>query len=521
MAAVHWYRNGGGLYRYRSNARAHPYARAHASSSSSSSSVLDVAVLGAGAAGLTAAFFAAQRLGGLHGRVAVLERTGEAGKKILMSGGSRCNVMPAIPASPEDDFFTAAGDSNATAGELKYAKKVAKLTLNSWHPEELRHWFEHDVKLSLTLEESTQKLFPTSNSAREVRNKLVEAVEDQGGVMMHGHGVSSMKRLPSEEHDGELLWHLYAEDPPSKWSLHEPGALIARARAVVVATGGLSFPAVGTDGTGHKMLRDELGVRIAETYPALVPLLGVSPAQEQLAGVSLSDVRLQAVESGPKKNKRKKRASTTAHRSGFLFTHKGFSGPSVLDLSHRVILARQQMVEDVKLMVEWTGDTREEWADRLEAQRSGGGGVRGALRSGGIPQRLADALMRHADVPLDRVASELRKGERERLLTALAGYELEVGSADGGFKKAEVSGGGVPLSSLKPDGLALQGLENVFCCGEICDVHGRIGGFNFLWAWTSGRLAGLGSAAGAAAAADKGEKKEGEMASSSSPSSAS
>ena len=184
--------------------------------------------------------------------------------------------MPAIPASPEDDFFTAAGDSNASAGELKYAKKVAKLTLNSWHPEELRHWFEHDVKLSLTLEESTQKLFPTSNSAREVRNKLVEAVEDQGGAVMHGHGVSSMKRLPSEEHDGELLWHLYAEDPPSKWSLHEPGALIARARAVVVATGGLSFPAVGTDGTGHKMLRDELGVRIAETYPALVPLLGVT-----------------------------------------------------------------------------------------------------------------------------------------------------------------------------------------------------------------------------------------------------
>lgn len=480
----------------------------------------DVLVVGAGAAGLTAAHFAAKA----GARTVLLERTKEAGKKILMSGGARCNVMPAVPCDSETDFFVAAGDA-LTPAQRRYAKKVARLTLESWDPDEVRAWFKRDIGLRLSLEDETNKLFPTSNSSREVRDKLVDAVEGAGVTIRYGSGISAFKRLPCDA-TGELVWHAYAEDPPTKWSEHAPGALIATARTIVVATGGLSFPAVGTDGTGHDAVR-ALGVRVAPTYPALVPLLGAPPgaaAVGSLAGVSLADVRLRAEEREekapaaddqptPKKRKKNKakKTETTAHRGGFLFSHRGFTGPALLDLSHRIVLARDDAVAErrnsVRLLIDWTGAGREVWLEHLEAARASGVGMRGALRGGGIPQRLADALLAHADIPTDRAACELRREERDRLLEALVAHELDVGGADGGFKKAEVSGGGVPLSSLNASTLEVSdvpGVSDLFLCGEVVDVHGRIGGFNFLWAWTSARRAGLSAAARAAATAAPG-----------------
>jgi predicted flavoprotein YhiN len=131
----------------------------------------------------------------------------------------------------------------------------------------------------------------------------------------------------------------------------------------------------------------------------------------------------------------------------------------------------------------------------------GGSLVAAALRRrGGLPSRLVDALLTEAAVPPGRKISELRRAERAALLEALTAYQLAVTGHEG-YLKAEVTGGGVALDEIDCGTMQSRKMPGVHLCGELCDVHGRIGGFNFFWAWCSGRLAGLGAAAAAAGAA--------------------
>ena len=120
----------------------------------------------------------------------------------------------------------------------------------------------------------------------------------------------------------------------------------------------MSFPAVGTDGTGHRLL-DGLGLTMTPTYPALTPLTGAHPHQEPLPGVTVPAVAL-SVRLGPKR-----KDARQAHRGGFLFTHKGFSGPSVLDLSHHLVTAMEQGGSPPPLVASWTGDDEDAWMRRF------------------------------------------------------------------------------------------------------------------------------------------------------------
>jgi len=182
-----------------------------------------------------------------------------------------------------------------------------------------------------------------------------------------------------------------------------------------------------------------------------------------------------------------------AARSGFLFTHRGFSGPAVLDLSHRFVPGGAPTAPS-SLLADWTGEGRAAWEGRLA---EGGAALVSTRLSAAMPARLAAALCAAAGVPAERKAAELRREERVALLDALTAYPLHV-TGDAGFPKAEVSGGGVPLSELSSNSLESKRSPGLFLCGEIVDVFGRIGGYNFSWAWASGRLAGLGAASSAA-----------------------
>ncbi len=410
-----------------------------------------ITIIGAGAAGLMAAIHAA----GEGRRVTLLERTRDGGRKILISGGGRCNILPS---SWRPEQYVTASSPNTMRNMLR-----------SWPLAEQRRFFEKTLRIPLALEEETGKLFPVSNSAREVRDRLVEVARDRGvDVRFESHVVSLEPAPPRNPGAG------------GPWEIGLAGGGSIRSRSVVVATGGLSVPATGSDGTGLRLL-EKLGHTIHPLYPALTPLSAEPPRHAPLAGVSL-DVEMTApLERG--------RFETGG---GFLFTHRGYSGPAVLDISHLAVrhrLAGGRPV-DRPLLVAWTGEDAESWDRALVEEPAGT--VSSLLRRR-LPTRLADALIEEARVPSDRSLAQLSRDERGRLVDVLARYPLPW-TGDEGYRKAEVTGGGVALDEVDPRTLESRVAPGLFLCGELLDAFGPIGGYNFLWGWATGRAAGLGAA---------------------------
>lgn len=401
---------------------------------------LPIVVVGAGAAGTVAAICAA---GGSR-RVLLLERTRDGGRKILVSGGGRCNVLPS---SLQPNRFVTDSSPN-----------TLKKMLLSWPLAEQRRFFEEEVGVPLALEEETGKLFPTSNRARDVRDGLLRLASRRGVETVFDSVVEDV--YPSE----------------GAWVVRLQEARTMRASAVILATGGLSLPGTGSDGTGFRIAR-RLGHTVHETYPALTPLTADPPRHAHLAGISL-DVTLEAP-------LRKGRFET---RGGFLFTHRGYSGPSVLDASHLAVRSRMAGGPPVPLSIGWTPLGPEEWDRRL---REGTGAVSAPLRRA-LPDRLAETILSEAGVDPARPLPQLRREERRRLVDLLTRYPLPW-TGDGGYPKAEVTGGGVALSEVDPRTLESRLHPGLFLCGEILDAFGPIGGHNFAWAWATGRAAGLGS----------------------------
>lgn len=383
-----------------------------------------------------AAIFAARA----GAKVLVIERTAEGGKKIVISGGGRCNVLPAELAP--DRFVT---DSPA---------HLMRGMLRSWPLVQQRAFFEDDLRLPLALEAETGKLFPASNRARDVRDALVQQAREHGARFQFGSALTGL------------------EPTADGWTVHTDTAAIAGDR-VIVATGGLSVPATGSDGTGLRVV-ESLGHRVHPVYPALTPLLADPPVHALLSGVSLR-VRLRA------------RAGATRSvetSGGFLFTHRGYSGPSVLDISHVATRDRSAVIR-----AQWSTVCASEW-EQLFARSNA---LVVSAMAGHLPLRLAQHLADECDVPADRRAKELRRVERVALIDALTSYRLPW-TGDEGFRKAEVTGGGVALDEVDPQTLESRRHRGLYLCGEILDAFGPIGGHNFAWAWSTGRLAGQAAA---------------------------
>jgi len=173
-------------------------------------------------------------------------------------------------------------------------------------------------------------------------------------------------------------------------------------------------------------------------------------------------------------------------RGGFLFTHRGYSGPAVLDVSH--VLVRSGRA--ARLIAQWAALDVDGWERTLRSD--GARSVAGVVR-GEMPARLADLLVRRAGVDPDSRLSQLRRADRVRLVEGLARCELPW-TGHGGYAKAEVTGGGVSLAEIDPRTMESRKHPGLFLCGEVLDAFGPIGGYNFLWAWATGRAAGLGAA---------------------------
>lgn len=407
-----------------------------------------VAVVGAGAAGLLAALFAARA----GASVVLLERTADGGRKILISGGGRCNILPA----------EARPDRYVTDSSPNTLRKM----LRSWPLGEQRAFFEAELGMPLELEEESAKLFPASHRARDVRDALVERVREAGARLWFDARVTDVAPLAPD--DG-------APRGP-RWRVAVAGAPPLDVDAVVLATGGLSVPATGSDGFGLGLLR-RMGHEVRPTYPALTPLTAAPHPHAELAGVSLT-VTLRAPGSRPA-------FETTG---GFLFTHRGWSGPAVLDASHLAVRpgpngGRQE------LLVQWTPLDGDAWTRELAG---GSGTVRSALAAR-LPRRLADHLPEELGISPDTRLAQLRRDDRLALVGALTRYRLPW-TGNEGYRKGEVTGGGLALEEVDPRTLESRRAPGLFACGEVLDAFGPIGGHNFLWAWATGRAAGTGAA---------------------------
>ena len=391
-----------------------------------------IVVVGAGAAGLVAAIFA--REGGQE--VLLLERTSDGGRKILISGGGRCNVLPS---TLQPERFVS--DSPA---------HLVRAMLRSWPLTAQRKFFEQDLGIPLALEEESGKLFPASNRARDVRDGLLELARARGVDVQFQTTVTGIT----------------------------PGWRVATSRgdidasSIILATGGLSVPQTGSDGTGIAIARG-LGHQVHPTYPALTPLTGTTPLLSSLSGISL-DVRIRA----------KAGERITESHGGFLFTHRGYSGPSVLDVSHVAVRDNTAV-----LRAQWTDRTADAWTRDLAETT----GLIVNTVAKHVPQRLAEVLCLEAGLPPNRRGPELRRQERIALVDALTSYVLPW-TGDEGYKKAEVTGGGVALTEVNARTLESNRHPGLFLCGEMLDAFGPIGGHNFSWAWATGRAAGLGAA---------------------------
>lgn len=380
-------------------------------------------------------------------RTTLIERTADGGRKILISGGGRCNILPAR--LDEERFVT---DSSPNT-----LRKIVR----SWPLSEQIAFFENDLGIALAEEPETAKLFPVSNRARDVRDGLLASATRRGATLLARCAVTDFA-----PRDGGWRVSLAAAPPLD-------------VDAVIVATGGLSVPGTGSDGAGMKVV-EGLGHTIHETYAALTPLTAEPPPFGLLAGVSLR-VTLTA---------RSAERSATA-TGGMVFTHRGYSGPAVLDVSHVAVRSKGPSTPRAPIRAQWTtlGDAEWDAALRPNGRRTVGGVIRAEL-----PDRLAAALLDVAGVDPATSLAELRRDQRLRIIDTLVRGGLPW-TGDEGYRKAEVTGGGVSLAELDPRTMESRRHPGLFLCGEVLDAFGPIGGYNFFWAWATGRAAGIGAAA--------------------------
>lgn len=420
----------------------------------------DVIVVGAGAAGLYAAATAAER-----GRSTLLiEKNKKLGVKILMSGGTRCNIT---------QNTTWQGIAEAFG---KRQGRFLKFALATLPPEQIVTVF-NDAGVA-TKVESTGKIFPQSDKAIDVRNTLVERARNAGVEILNETSVTNIERLKSSMQVSTDQHRLLCE-------------------SLILTTGGQSYPGCGTTGDGYGWLT-ALGHSVVAPRPALTPIRVTDQWARDLAGVTIPKVGVRVRLHDSAKKPGKERA---AYEDSFLFTHKGCSGPSVLNIS-RVITDPLNNVQK-SLVCDWLPELNEE-ALRAELTsdrtRSSGKQVGNFLagRIGGhdgqplpqpLPKRLVTSICQQADLPLDKPMAELGRRQLAKIVEQVKRCELQV-SGTLGFEKAEVTAGGVQLPEVDNKTMASKLVPGLFLAGEILDVDGPIGGYNFQSAFSTGFVAG-------------------------------
>lgn len=474
---------------------------------------VDIAVVGAGAAGLFASIWAGRTAhdSGRIRTILALDSARTLGAKVLVAGGGRCNVTHH------------AVDESAYAGSSRNAIKKVLRAFDV--PQTVAFFRERGVELK---REDTGKLFPTTDTARDVLDALLGAARDARVSIVHPWRVESITHrddglfeivrarsggegtsdplspsieLPAQQRvharfDAHTrgaprpitppITHAVAPVAPTAGSEGQEDRALSDsylARRIILAAGGKALPRSGSDGHAYSIAR-ALGHTITpRVFPALVPLtLPLDHFLCALSGVALPATLEVRAASGKR---------LVAFTNPLLLTHTGVSGPVTLDISRYFTDARADD-PDAALVVNFLPTMTPDGLDR--ALQSLGERTPLALLREKLPERLARALLDQAGIEPTLRGANLPRDARRALVNHATNLALPI-SGDRGFVHAEVTAGGVPLAELHLDTMESRLCPGLHLCGEICDVDGRIGGFNFQWAWASGYLAGKAAAA--------------------------
>lgn len=417
----------------------------------------DLAVVGAGAAGLMTAISAGRARNKYFPskesppRIVLFDSRTKIGAKILISGGTRCNVTNrrVVPA-----------DYNGGP------RHIVKHVLEAFTPGQTMDFFESiGVKLVL---EPTGKYFPETHSGRTVLEALVKETDRLGIELLSGIKITNIRKEAQE-------FLLEGKKLPEG-----SGDFSCRAKRVVVCTGGLSYPETGSDGEGLRVA-ERLGHPMVWTSPALTPLLSDDEFWKSLSGISV-EARLSFYAKG------RKAAQT---RDALLFTHFGYSGPAALDISRHFVRAKTK--DRPSVQASFLPDETEESLGHILAsvqKSSPKKTIKNFLiERFGFPERFVEIFLKKAGLEEGEILSKMKRLTIGRAAHLLLNCPLNV-TGGVGYKKAEVTAGGVDLSAVRQATMESKKVPGLYFAGEILDMDGRIGGFNFQWAWSSGWIAG-------------------------------
>jgi len=403
----------------------------------------DAVIVGAGAAGLLAAIHAAER----GRRILLLEKGKKPGVKILMSGGTRCNI-------------THDCDARGIVGAFGVNGKFLHSALAALGPRETVAFFESEGVA--TKIEETGKIFPVSDRAVDVLDALLRRLARSGA------------KLSLNEPAREILSH-----PDGGFRVVTSSRTVTAGK-VLITSGGRSYPGCGTTGDGYGFA-SAFGHSIVPQRPALVPLTVQPLWIAELRGITIPDVNLKVLGSDSK--------SLSSRRGSMLFAHFGLTGPAPLDVSRAV--SGHPKPATLTLELDLLPAEPEPGFDEFVRTDSAANGKQllAGVLSTRIPRRMADQLLIFCGMPADRKAAALSKPDRQKLVAAVKRIRVPL-KGTLGFEKAEVTAGGVSLDQMDSRTMQSKKVPGLYFAGEVLDLDGWIGGYNFQAAWSTGWLAG-------------------------------
>lgn len=411
----------------------------------------DVIVIGGGAAGIFAATAAAER--GAH--TLLLERMKKPGIKVLASGGSRCNVTSVLPVHELAKHFGRRGG------------RFLGAALKALPPRAIVEILEREGVP--TYEEKWDKVFPASNRATDVLAAFLRRMTRAGAELRCDARVLAIERAVDRGEAGGFVVRL------------GDGELVAR--RVVIAVGGKSYPKTGSTGDGYAIARS-FGHSIVEPRPALVPLLSQDEWVRESTGVAFQDVEVTLVDP--------RGEQLMSRRRPLLFTHFGVSGAAAMDVS-REATCREATILKVDFLPDRKPADLERELDaalRAEPNRMI---VHALPPSIEWPERFAERLLTTRGIHARKRAAELSKAGKAAIVELLKAAPIRI-TGSRGFDFAEVTAGGVDLDEVDPITMESRRVSGLYFCGEVLDVDGPIGGFNFQAAFSTGHAAGIGGA---------------------------
>jgi len=415
---------------------------------------------------------AAASAGSRGRKVLLLEKNKKLGVKILMSGGTRCNITHDCSVREIVAAFGRQGKFlHSALSILPPLDVIEKIE-------------EQGVETKI---ESTGKIFPVSNKAIDVRDALVGLASEAGTTIVNQSPVVSITK-----EDGRFA----VETSEENFSCE----------SLIITTGGKSYPGCGTTGDGYAWAQ-QFGHSIIGLVPALVPILNNDQWANELKGITIEKTKVEVWQPEQtsdsdvelsKSDRKKLKAKTLVRREGsFLFTHWGFSGPSVLDVSREV--ARHANAKSLKLICDFEPSMSiGEFENYLQTKKSDSGKQNvGNLLNEFFPKRLAESLLLAAQsnqefkskFELQSKNAELSKQDLSAIVNQVKACRFDINGTLG-FEKAEVTAGGGNLKEIDSKTMQSKLAEGLFFAGEILDLDGPIGGFNFQSAFSTGWLAG-------------------------------